>query len=153
MKKGVLAFVLLFACLFLVGCGTKTQILSCGYSATAEGIAYTGTEDYTFKGKKVQDLKLTIKFDLSALENNKDAFDQAVDALRLEYSKAIEPGVTTNVYPEGNYVIAIFTFDPTTFDGYLNYMQKDMSSVFNTEIDIEEAKTAMTIQGYFCNIK
>ena len=153
MKKIVLAIVLLFACLLLVGCGEKTQVLSCSTTSYASGIKYWDTEDLTFKGKKVTDLKLTLKFDLSNLAGNQTAFDQAVEALRLEYSKAIEKGVTTNVYPEGNYVIAVFTFNPELFDGFLDYMQMSFSPYFSNQSTLEQIQEEFESKNYTCSVK
>ena len=123
MRKGILVIALLLGTVLLSGCTlgtTKTETLSCAKPGYMQGISYNEVQELTFQGKKITEYKLILKFDLSSIASDKDKFDQAVDALRTEYSKAIEKGVKTDVYPEGNYAVAMFTMDPEQFDGVLN---------------------------------
>lgn len=156
MKKGFVLATLILSSILLSGCTigeSKAEVLSCNKASYTSGIAYNETQELTFKGKKITEYKLILKFDLSNVASNKDAFDKAVDALRVEYSKAIEKGVKTDVYPEGNNVVAMFTIDPELFDGILDYNNYDLRKVFNSRVSLKELKPEMEKQSYSCVAK
>ncbi len=156
MKKGILIIALMLSTILLSGCTigeTKTEVLSCTKPGNQMGISYNETQELEFKGKKITEYKLILKFDLSSVAENKDTFDTAVDALRAEYSKAIEKGVKTDVYPEGNYVVAMFTMDPEQFDGILDYNNYDLRKIFEARISLKDLKPEMENNHYACVTK
>ena len=155
MKKGFLIVTLMLSSILLSGCTigeSKSEILSCSKNGYSSGVSYVETQELTFKGKKITEYKLILKFDLSSI-TNKDLFDETVEKLRVEYSKAIEKGVKTDVYPEGTYAVAMFTMNPELFDGILDYNNYDLRKVFNTRILLEDLKPEMEKQNYSCAIK
>lgn len=59
MKKGKLALLLVVALFMVSGCG-KEQTLSCTTEESTSGITMKSSIDVKFKGKKVDDMKVTI---------------------------------------------------------------------------------------------
>ncbi len=155
MRKGILVIALLLGTVLLSGCtlGGKVETLSCTKPGYMQGISYNEVQELTFQGKKITEYKLILKFDLSSIASDKDKFDAAVDSLRAEYSKAIEKGVKTDVYPEGNNVVAMFTMDPTEFDGVLDYNNYDLRKIFEARISLSELKPEMEKNSYTCTTK
>lgn len=156
MKKGILIVALILSCVLLSGCtigDSKVETLSCSKNGYSSGLSFTEIHDLAFKGKKITEYKMMLKFNLSAIASDKDKFDEAVDKLREEYSKAIEKGVRTDVYPEGNYAVAVFTMDPELFDGILDYNNYDFSKIFEARISLQDLKPEMEKSGYTCIIK
>lgn len=155
MKKGLLIVVLIVGCVLLSGCSifeSKIEVLTCSKMGSSQGILYKEYQDLTFKGKKVTEYKLTLKFDLARI-TDKNSFNDAVDALREEYSKAIEKGVITNVYPEGYYAVAEFTMNPELFDGILDYNNYDLRDVFSSKFYLKDLKPQMEKEGYVCETR
>ena len=155
MRKGILIVTLILGCVLLSGCtigNSKTEVLSCNKNSYTSDLSFNEQHDLSFKGKKISEYKLILKLDLSAIASDKDLFDETVDKLREEYSKAIEKGVKTDVYPEGNYVIAMFTMNPELFDGILDYNNYDLRKIFEAKISLDDLKPEMEKQGYACEV-
>ena len=156
MRKTFLAIMLIFGTLLLSGCtikDSKIEKISCSRTGYSSGISYDETQNMSFQSKSIIEYKLILKFDLSSVASNKTRFDEAVEELRKEYSKAIERGVKTDVYPDGDKVVTMFTINLELFDGILNYNNYDLRNVFNSKITAQDLKPEMEKQGYSCTIE
>lgn len=151
MKKLAL-LVLLLGVLVFTGCSVGNKTLSCSKQAYASGLAYTETDEVYFAGNSVSKYVIKLKFDLTRYASNTETFNKMVEALRLEYSKAIETGVMTSVYPEGSYVNAIFTITMDQFDGYLDYISYDLSAIKKNLYSPTQSKTNFENSGYTCTL-
>ncbi len=156
MKKGFFIILLTISCFLLVGCTigeSKKEVLSCNKNDVSSKIPYNITHDLTFTGQKITIYKMTFKFDLSSIYSDKDLFEKTVENLTVEYSKAVENGVTIDVYPDGSNVIVIIEMNSQTFDGVLNYINYDFTKVFKSNVSLEEIKPEMEKELYSCSIK
>lgn len=151
MKKLVLLILLLGVFAF-TGCSVGNKTLSCSTAKTLSGLPYTEGHELHFNGNIVDQYIMKLKFDLSSYASNPTTFNTMVESLRSEYSKAIEPGVMTSVYPEGNYVYAIFTITMSNFDGYLNYTGNDLTKFKNNLYSPSKTKDNFENTGYTCTL-
>ena len=151
MKKLALLGVLV-GILFFTGCSVGNKTLNCTKSGYSSGLSYTQTENVSFTGNKVTTYEIKLKFDLTRYATDPTTFNKMVETLRTEYLKAIEPGVMTTVYPEGNFVNVIFTITMSNFDGYLDYLRLDLSSLIKNLYSPSQSKTSLENSGYSCTL-
>ena len=154
MKKIFFLLILVLSSLLLSGCTiAKKEILTCDKASDSGGFLHKETHDLTFMGSRITKYQFIIRFDLSDYATDEEVFDKMVKQLRVEYSKAIERGVTTDVYPEGSDVVVIFSFDSNLFDGILDYNNYDFTKVFNSNVTIAKLKPKLEENGYTCSVE
>ena len=155
MKKYSLIIIILISMLF-TGCTIEekeSNNLSCEKNNISSDIKYKEIQEFNFNGNEINEYKLILRFDFSNFANDQKVFEEITNKLRLEYSKAIEKGVQTDVYPEGNNIIAMFTINPKLFDGILDYNNYDLKKALNSKISPKALKSKMENQNYSCNFK
>ncbi len=153
MKNKIIIFLLILNCLLLSGCtigNSEPKVLSCSKPYHQNKLNYTETQEITFKGKKITTYRLIFKYDLTSYAYNTTIFNQLIDGIKLELSGAVESGVQVDVYPEGNYAMAIIKIDSESFDGYLDYTKTDFNKMFKSQISWKSLKAEIEKANYVC---